>query len=158
MSRTSRQPAILFAALAVLVFGTAAVADHPKAEVGFLGGLVFPDEDAVGHGPDADDWGFGFGLTGNYFLDDNWAIFGDGLISSLSGQREQFGDVSSLTLRVGPRIFVPTVEDRLSFFFDASLGYTSMDFDIGEGIVFLTITGGHNNLIDRAATPRAGSK
>ncbi|NNE43745.1 MAG: outer membrane beta-barrel protein, partial [Gemmatimonadetes bacterium] len=126
--------ALLFAAFAVFALSQSATAGHPKGDIGVLGGLVFSDEDVVGHGAEADDQGLGIGLMVNHFLSSHWAINVDGIYTSLGGQPEQFGDATQMALRVGPRVFVPTVEDRLSFYGDVALGYAKFSFDAGEDI------------------------
>jgi hypothetical protein len=96
---------IAVVAAAALVAGPVH-ADRPTAEVGLLGGLVFPDDDVVGTGSGADDVGPGLGLHANWFLHDNWALFADGLFAPMDGSR--FGNVTSRAFRVGPRLFVPS--------------------------------------------------
>ncbi|MGQ0720523.1 MAG: OmpA family protein [Candidatus Eiseniibacteriota bacterium] len=153
----NRSPLALFGtALAIIVtavvIASPALADRPTAEVGVLGGLVFPDDVLIGHGTDADDVTVGFGLNGNWFLHDNWAIYADGLYTPAGGAR--FGDVTVRALRVGPRLFLPSAGDRVQFFLSPGIGWMSVDLDDADSISrpFLSAGFGQRYLIGQRLT------
>jgi OOP family OmpA-OmpF porin len=115
---------------AAVILAPPAGAEHPTADVGILGGLVFPDDAVVGHGFGADDVAIGIGLHGNWFFADHWSIFADGLYTPAEGAR--YGDAKISSVRIGPRVFGPSLERRIQFFADLGAGVMNVNLDDAE--------------------------
>jgi len=126
--RFLRNGAFGLAALLLPLINAPASADTPPLEIGLLGGMLFPDDEINGHGPDADDFGYPLGLQVQYRLVGSLALFGDGHYTSISSTRPA-GDASITTLRAGARLLLPNPDDRIQFFFNAGVGFLRVDAD-----------------------------
>jgi OOP family OmpA-OmpF porin len=131
--RSLAKGALGLAALLLPLTFTPALADAPPMEVGLIGGLLFPDDELNGHGPDADDQGYPLGLQVQYRLIGSLAAFADGHYASIGSARPS-GDVSLTTLRGGLRLLLPHADDRIQFFFNAGVGYLNASPDNEDSV------------------------
>lgn len=126
--RASGVAALLTALLVFPVASGAARSGKSLWEAGVFGGLLFPDSDFTGQGPDADDFAAPLGVQALVPLGDRWGLFADGYSSTVGSSRPA-GDARFLSLRAGARILLPDRTDRIQFFLDAGAGYLNVDPD-----------------------------